>query len=512
MKWIWPFLALCLVLIAKAAAVIALIVYSEIGLGPDEAQYWTWSQYLDWGYYSKPPGIAWQIWSGTQLFGNTELGVRFFSVVLSFLLSVATFFLAIACRIQPKTAFWAGVVMALTPIGLLSSFLAITDGGMVLFWTLSCIVMALSITRQQTPNYYLLGCLILCGALFKWPIYLFWGVVLAFMFVYRYLASFQVIGGIIVSLIGLAPSIYWNSFHEWATFRHVAATVAGEPDPRFIKGNIWEFLGAQAGLLSPIIFVILLFSFIFLFRKRKIIPPPLIFCGASSLVLLLLFSLLAVFQKIQGNWCSFVYPSAIVFLTWFACEKTRSGKKWLVGGVVLSIIASIFAFTIPLFQSRSLFSSAPIPYKINPFRHNVGWNRLNAVLKDVGYDPNQHFLFGDKYQTSSILSFYGPKQQRAYFLNLHGIRKNQFSFWPSMSQEQLGKTGYFVLTENSPHLENRIEELKSFYQESLQKYFQTVEFLGIYPLFDSYGKVAKGAIIYKGVGYNGLEPNNSNLY
>ena len=24
----------------------------------DEAQYWTWAQHLDWGYFSKPPGIA----------------------------------------------------------------------------------------------------------------------------------------------------------------------------------------------------------------------------------------------------------------------------------------------------------------------------------------------------------------------------------------------------------------------------------------------------------------------
>ena len=32
--------------------------WSGLNLYVDEAQYWTWAQALDWGYYSKPPVIA----------------------------------------------------------------------------------------------------------------------------------------------------------------------------------------------------------------------------------------------------------------------------------------------------------------------------------------------------------------------------------------------------------------------------------------------------------------------
>src|SRR5438876_80491 len=103
---------LCAILLLRAALVISGIQELGIGLGPDEAQYWTWSQILDWGYYSKPPGIAWQIKFGTSFFGNTELGVRFVSVVISSLQSLAVYFLAQKAHARVSTAFWAAIIMA----------------------------------------------------------------------------------------------------------------------------------------------------------------------------------------------------------------------------------------------------------------------------------------------------------------------------------------------------------------------------------------------------------------
>ena len=42
----------------------------------DETQYWLWSRSLDWGYFSKPPMIAWIIASTTAIFGNADWAVR----------------------------------------------------------------------------------------------------------------------------------------------------------------------------------------------------------------------------------------------------------------------------------------------------------------------------------------------------------------------------------------------------------------------------------------------------
>lgn len=509
-------LSLCAILATKALLIVGLILYSGIGLGPDEAQYWTWSNALDWGYYSKPPGIAWQIWTGSQFFGNTELGVRFPSIVLGTLLSLAVYFLARSCRLQPRTAFWAALIMALCPIGIMGSFLAITDGGMLLFWVLTFIVITKAIAELKTPNYFLIGILIAIGALFKWPIYLIWLLINGFMPFYRFLISPYIIVGFLISLLGLLPSVEWNYSHDWVTFRHVFTSVIGKQEGvssvSIFQGNLLEFWGVQAVLVSPILFAMLLISFIVLIKNRKTITPPLFFCGASCLALLIAGSLLALFHKVQGNWAVYAYPAGFVFLSACAIESWKTGKRWVQIGLVLSLVLSVFTLSIPYMQSHNLSRQFPIPYKINPFRHNLGWDRLEQVLNQIGYDPAQHFLFGDKYQTSSILSFYSPGKKRAYFLNLHGVRLNQFSFWPSMAQEQLAQTGFFVLTENSPHLEKDLQKNIKFYEEELSKYFHEVHYIGLKPIFESNERLAKGALIFKCIDYNGKEPAKVDLY
>jgi len=49
----------------------------------DEAYYWIWSKSLDWGYFDHPPAVALFVKLGTLLFGDTTLGVRFVTVLLS---------------------------------------------------------------------------------------------------------------------------------------------------------------------------------------------------------------------------------------------------------------------------------------------------------------------------------------------------------------------------------------------------------------------------------------------
>jgi 4-amino-4-deoxy-L-arabinose transferase-like glycosyltransferase len=504
-------LYLALLLLLKGSAALLFINYGNVGLGPDEAQYWTWSQEPALGYYSKPPGIAWQIWLGTKLFGNSELGVRFGALLIGTLLPLTLFFLARKSGMSPLASLSAGIAMALCPLGWMASLLAITDGGQVLFWTLATLLVASAIARQQAPSYAALGLCILAGALFKWPIYLFWLFAIGSLYAYRGFSGWRLVGGMALSLLGLLPSLIWNYQHSWVTFRHVVATIEhGATSSAHVEaGNFFDFLGAQIALLSPILFGLYLVGIWALVRRSAAVPPAVAFCGWSSLLIILGYASLALFKKMQGNWCDFAYPGALVLTAWVACDYLTKGVRWMVGGIALGLALALFTFAIPLLQERSL---APLPYAINPFRHNVGWHSLGQELKKAGYDPSQHFLFGDKYQTSSILSFYAEGKKRAYFLNIGHVRKNQFTFWPSMAEEQRGRTGYFVLTENVPTLTRQRDTLAASYQRKLSDYFDQVEFLGLRPLFLSNGQIAKGALIFRCVGYNGREPVTPALY
>ncbi|WP_068471278.1 ArnT family glycosyltransferase [Candidatus Protochlamydia phocaeensis] len=505
------FKRLSLLLACKACLMLAFILFAGIGLSPDEAQYWTWSQQLDWGYYSKPPGIAWQIWLGTRLFGDTELGVRSLSVILSIAQALAVFFTALQAGLQARTAFWSGVLMAFCPIGMLGSLLAITDGGFLLCWTLAVLFMVSALRESKEANPLLIGGCILGGALFKWPIYLFWiFFLLARHWWFPHQPLRKSLQGMAFSLAGLLPSFWWNWSHDWATFRHVSSTVQGGHGSQ--SGNVLEFIGSQALLLSPLLFILLCLGMRAWLKQRRHLSSPLFFCGFITLACLSAGILAAFFQKIQGNWVVFAYPTGLIFLGWFVFEAHVIKEGWLKAGLALSLCLTISVFLLPFLYASSIRRPAILSYRLNPFKHNVGWAHLKEALSHYGYDPQEHFLLSDKYQTTSILSFYNEGQKRAYFLNLHGVRKNQFSYWPSLPEEQQGKSGYFVWIENHPHLEREGKSKLVFYLDRLKPYFETVEFLEFVPLFYDRQQVVKGALLFKCENCQSHQPDDPDLY
>ena len=73
---------LLLILGALLVLRIVLLALSRTELNFEEAQYWTWSQDLAFGYYSKPPLIAWLIRATCELLGDTPFAIRLAAPVL----------------------------------------------------------------------------------------------------------------------------------------------------------------------------------------------------------------------------------------------------------------------------------------------------------------------------------------------------------------------------------------------------------------------------------------------
>lgn len=507
MKRTRPVIILYCILLAKALLMLALILSCEIGLAPDEAQYWCWSQNLDWGYYSKAPGIAWQIKLSTYLLGNTELGVRLLALVVAFFLPLAVFRLAKNAGLQEKTAVFAALGMALCPVGFLSSLFATTDGAFILFWTLACAEAAQSIAKNLPPRYLLIGFYICLAALFKWTALLLWPGIFLAMLAFPTLRQSYVWKGVAVTLLALIPSLIWNVDHEWATFRHVGGQIVGSPDAAG-KANPVDFFLAQAALFSPILFLFFLSAFYLLLRDFKGVPAAVRFCGLLSLGVLLPMASMSFFQKMQGNWAVCAFPTLLPFAAWYAYESASLPMHIRKIALPTAVLCSLLLLAVPLLQNRSL----PIPYSFNLFRQNIGWNTLSSHLQQLGYRPEQHFLFSDHYQMTSILNFYGPKQHKAYFLNLRQRRNNQFTYWPGLAQEKLHQTGFFVLTENSPALDQNPQERVDLYTQILQNYFENVRYEGTFPLVACKEKELKASLVFRCENYNGTEPKRVTTY
>lgn len=487
----------------KALFLGGIIVFYQIHLAPDEAQYWAWSQAIDWGYYSKPPAIAWQIALTTALFGNNELGVRFGALVIGFLLPVIIFMTAKSTGLKDKTAFWAGILTAFSPLGFFFSFAATTDGGATFFFTLALCTFAKGLKDQKGPRYLLIGLWILCGALYKWVAFVGWILIFFFLFFYPQARKKNVWIGVLISLLALLPSLYWNIFHEWATFKHVGSTIVHKT---ILKGNFIDFLAAQIALLSPIYAAILFCSIISLFRRKNRSLSSLIVAGTTTSAVGIYLGM-ALFKKMQPNWALYLYPIGFLVAAWWTAEKHAKGKIWLTIGSWLSVLLTMGSLLIPLFQSKNFFS---FPYKANPFRQNMGWDKIPTALEEVGYRPNEHFLLGDKYQSASLLSFYSAEQNRAYYFNLNNQRKNQFSYWPGMEEKEVGKSGFFIVLENAD--ERDLPWFQTHYEDLLSPYFEHIHYAGAFPLFTANNQPVKWAIIFRVENYNGKSPINSEKY
>ena len=343
------------VLLLRALVLALYILYWGPSLSPDEAQYWTWSRDLSLGYYSKPPGIAWQIFLTTSLFGQTEWGVRASALIMGTLICYALYFLAKKVY-KERVAFWAACTFAFTPMSLMGSVLAITDGGMILAW-----IMALGCFLES--RYRSFGLWIAFGALFKWPIFI---LPLLLFFVAKEKKKF--LSGALLGLLGLLPSLWWNIEHQFVTFRHVGTTLQGGHYGS--TGNPLEFLGAQIALLSPVFFLCAFLGCLFP-KEGKIFRYV-------TAIFLVPFGM-SFFMKMQGNWSDFVLPTAhLLGVAWIF----RSGRPfiWLWSGLLAALLFGI------------VIGSNALPYPMNPLKNSLGYGTITQVLKEGRIRPFQRLL------------------------------------------------------------------------------------------------------------------------
>src|SRR3954470_24469661 len=104
---------------------LAVLIATPLQLYPDEAQYWWWAQVPDWGYFSKPPLIAWIVWLTTR-FSDAEWAIRITSPLLH--ASTALIIFAIGrLAYDARVGFWSALAYATLPGISYSSGLISTD-------------------------------------------------------------------------------------------------------------------------------------------------------------------------------------------------------------------------------------------------------------------------------------------------------------------------------------------------------------------------------------------------
>ena len=293
---------------------IAAIYFTNFGLYGDEAQYWLWSQTLDFGYYSKPPLLAWFLNGYTGVFGSSFISLKIFPALVYLFISYAIYVLCISLSLDKKSAWLCALSFLIIPAASLSSFLISTDLLLLLFWTISMVLLLKTINDNSTFGFLLLGLFLGLAFLAKYAaVYFLLSLFLLLIIDKKTLIAFKnrpvgVLVFLLSFLLVLAPNVWWNFNNGWVTLSHTSDNA----NLQNLNFNLYEplkFIGAQIIMVGPFLF----FSFVF-FLKYFRLDFENKFLLAFSLPVLLIVLVESFLVRANANWAAPALISVFVML------------------------------------------------------------------------------------------------------------------------------------------------------------------------------------------------------
>ncbi|MGI8956523.1 MAG: ArnT family glycosyltransferase [Chthoniobacterales bacterium] len=418
-----------------ALAVIALgtflhLLYStHLELVGDEAYYWLWSRHPDICYLDKGPMIAWLIWVGTALFGQNVFGVRFFAILLASGTGLAVFSLA-RRLFSARAGFWAVVIASVMPLFAVGASLMTIDTVYVFFWAWAALVFWSAKDQTRLGPWFATGAVVGLGLLSKYTAVIELLSFAAFCLWHRpsrahfRRATFWVMLG--TALLFLVPAIIWNIRHHWPTSDWLLQRGALDKKVSFHPVYVLSFLGEQAGLVSPLLFIGLLFA---LFRRERgsASSPAALYAAALFLPLFGLYLLLSLHYQGPPNWTAAAYIGGIILLAgkWVELARNHRAANWLA--VAALLLATLE--TSVLLETRWLHLS----HRLDPLDRARGSRDLAATVAAAEQSSGAHFVIADNYMTAALLSFYLPGQPAVFTPKV--IRPlNQLEIWNDYDQ------------------------------------------------------------------------------
>jgi hypothetical protein len=391
---------LALVAAITAARLIWLAVQSA-GLYPDEAQYWFWAQHPAFGYYSKPPLVAWLIALTTAGFGDSEFAVRLAAPLLH--AGAAGMVYAIAARLYDRrTGFWSALAYLTLPGVSLSAFIISTDAVLLPCWAAALY----AFIRAREPGggrwWPIAGIAAGAGLLAKYAMaYWFISALLYVVFVpgeRRHLRPLYIATAIAVAIY--LPNLWWNWSHGFVSYLHVRDNAALSTQVLHPTAFL-EFLGSQFGVAGPVFFAIL----ILIVARPAILREPrarlLAVFALPTLVLMMAISLLS---RAEPNWAAPAYVSAVVLVVAWALG--RGWRRWVISGVALNLAAAIVLFGM---RDGLAAIGVALPAKYDPLHRLRGWRELGqrvGVL--LAEHPDLTLLADDRELLAALIYYVRP--------------------------------------------------------------------------------------------------------
>ncbi len=437
---------------------------TEINLFTEEAQYWLWSQNLDWHYYSKPPLIAVFNRISTAIFGITELGVRINAILLGLGTAWIVFLFSDYLYKSKQIAFWASILMMSMPFWMLFSTFHVTDSELIFFWILSLFWVYRALQEQKMTWWALAGLASAFGLMAKSIMIVIGPMILVYLLLTRQWRNNQIgyFIFLIVGAIGFVPGFIWNLQNDFITYRHLASLggVSGSGEGfQFMQwlARLGEYWAGQLGMISVFLLPIFFNS---LRNWREMLNPKTIFLLLPVIFSWIGFGFLTLFNDVEANWPAFAYATLPIYMSKWVSEQSFKWERIKKVGVAFSFALPLILVMPGFFPLKDWNPIKTLERK--SFKRLVGYRELAdriELLKDsLGLD--QPIVFSETYHMASELAFYLVEHPQTFVINM-GARKHQFDLWRGIDTHvgQDRKAIFVSWNQDSPDPVTKFERL-----------------------------------------------------
>ena len=461
------------------ASIFRLIYVSGLNLMPDEAYYFLWSKHLAFSYFDHPPMLAYLFALFNLITDNQEFVVRLVTTLLMAFTSVYAFLLAKEL-FDRRTALYYILFLNITPLFMGSSIIATPDTPMIFFLTGASYYFYLAVKRGNVRFWLLTGIFAGASLLSKYTAVLIYPSFLLYLSLKenrKWLKKKMLYLSFLISVIIFLPVVLWNYAHNWVSFGFQLSHGLGGNFPNWKRFG--EFIGGQAGIVSPILFALFLTSiFYLLVRWRQAsLQDKFLFSLASVPFFFFLASSLQ--KKVEANWPAFAYLPGILLVMSYYQQRLAHKKwgrilwrtNWILTGLILSIL--LIHIYIPF-----------LGIKKDRTDEFFGWDRLGNEVSILQKENPTFLLAANRHQIAGPIEFYSGK--RIVCFNLDS-RPNQYDLW----QEQTSFKGKNFL----------FFDKRAYPKQAITDTFERLEFFKIIPLKRK-DKTIGQIFVYRAYNYN----------
>jgi 4-amino-4-deoxy-L-arabinose transferase-like glycosyltransferase len=416
---------------------------THLELVGDEAYYWLWSRHPDYCYLDKGPVIAWFISAGTALFGQTVFGIRFFATLLALGTGIGIFFLA-RQLFSERVAFWSVLLAAVTPLFAVGATLMTIDTVYIFFWTLAALTFWHAKDQTRLGWWLLTGVLVGFSMLSKYT-----GAIELLSFVgfcawhppsRSHFRRATLPAMLLVVVLFLIPVIVWNWQHGFPTSHFLVHRGALDERMRLRPFEVLSFLGQQAGVISPVLFLGLLAAVCW----PRFAPTPRVQTGyllALFLPLFLVYLFLSFQKASQANWAAASYVSGLILLAakWCEADRIYPWARWVI----------LIGLVIALLETALLHETSwlHLPGRLDPVDRARGSRDLAAQVNALQTSSGARVVIANKYMIAALLSFYLPGQPDT-FMPVSSPPFNQLVLWPTYREKHPLEDAIYVSDSN----------------------------------------------------------------